>query len=141
MINFAIKKSVILIQSKKGCLNDFGFLYFAIQKHLWTWFHINLARFAPYAPLPIRAISVSRTSSWLASWSLTEFFQSCFIISKSPTYRIRQAHQRNSKDPLYRIIAMQIIMIWNALFPILIFLGLYVISLLLYYLVSSRSPT
>ena len=57
MINFANKRSVVLIQSKKGCLNDFGFQYFAIQKHLWTWVHINLARFAPYAPLPIRAMS------------------------------------------------------------------------------------
>ena len=64
MINFAIEKSVILIQSKKGCLNDFGFLYFAIQKHIWTWVHINLARFAPYAPLPIRARSVD-----LLTWS------------------------------------------------------------------------
>ena len=77
MINFAIKKSVILIQSKKGCLNDFGFLYFAIQKHLWTWFHINLARFAPYAPLPIRAISgvykkitisFFLRTAWCTSW-------------------------------------------------------------------------
>ena len=77
MINFAIKKSVILIQSKKGCLNDFGFLYFAIQKHLWTWFHINLARFAPYAPLPIRAISVKdqfMISLLVFDWILSVFF-------------------------------------------------------------------
>ena len=58
MINFANKRSVVLIQSKKGCLNDFGFQYFALPKHFWTWVHINLARFAPDAPVPIRAISV-----------------------------------------------------------------------------------
>ena len=54
---FCYKKSVISIQSKKGCLDDFGFQYFDLPKHVSTWIQINLARFALYAPVPTRAIS------------------------------------------------------------------------------------